>query len=218
MKIQGLLILAEELVERGFVLETRAPVKRRGGREVEIEVGNTQAPEGDGDYVEQSTNYYLECIRQDRLSWLLFDGSIVQVLYRLRGRDLAFHRYCYIPAPFDVDLRASPDFGELIESASSSNPLNTAHRSMLRFEFDPDAGTDEHPAAHLHLNSPHCRIPMRGPISVKDFILFLVTFIYPLFFAPDFGIGFEYTSTITEIEERTFHLNWRRPIQNRARQ
>jgi hypothetical protein len=216
MKMQGLRILAEELVERGFLLETRAPVTRRIGREIEISVGNTLPLEGDIICEENSTTHYLECVRQDRLSWLLFDGSIVQVSYRLRGEVVTFHRYCYIPAPFNIDLRTNlgPDLSEWIEGVSSADPFNTARRSSLRFEFDPATQRDRHAAAHLHLNSPQCRIPMRGPLSVREFMSFLVRFLYPNAFAPGL-IGeatFEYDSTITDLEERSFHLNWRRLI------
>ena len=174
---------------------------RRLGREIQVEIGNTEAPEGGGNYAEHSTNHYVECVRQDRLSWLLFDGSIVQVSYRLRGTRIVFHRYCYIPAPFDADLRAGLglDISEWIESASVSDPLSATHRSALRFEYDPDAATEEHPAAHLHLNSPKCRIPMRGPISARDFVSFMITFLYPGFFERNgFQNRFEYDATISE--------------------
>src|SRR5260370_39802532 len=103
MKIQGLRILAEELVERGFLLETRAPVTRRNGKEIEVEIGNTMPLDGDVFYLENSVAHYLESVRQDRFSWLLFDGSIVQISYRLRGSVVTSHRYCYIPAPFAID-------------------------------------------------------------------------------------------------------------------
>ena len=214
MKMQGLQALAEDLVESGFLLETRAPVKRRSGRDISIEVGDTSAPDGDFGYVESSTNHYLETLRQDRFSWLLFDGSFVQVAYRMRAKAITFHRYCYIPAPFDIDLRSrfGTELWESIEGAASADPLNTPHRTSLRFEYDPAAQTEQHAAAHLHLNLPDCRIPMRGPVSVREFISFLTRFLYPTVFRPDLcgELTFDHDSTITDIEERGFHLNWRR--------
>lgn len=215
MKIPGLQILAEVLVERGFLLETRAPSSRRSGRGIAIEVGNTLPLDGDVVYAENSTAHYLESVRQDRVSWLLFDGSIVQMAYCLRVNAVTFHRYCYIPAPFEIDLRsAGAELGELIEGAASSELLSTPRRSSLRFEYDPAAQTEQHAAAHLHLNSPNCRIPMRGPLSVRAFIFFLVRFLYPRLFAADLcgEVHFEYDSTITDLEERGFHLSWRRSI------
>ena len=215
MKIPRLQILTEALVEGGFLLETRAPVGLRVGREIAVEVGNTRPLEGDLVHVESSTAHYLESVRQDRISWLLFDGSIVQMAYRLRGSTITFHRYCYIPAPFERDLRsAGAELGELIEGAASVDVLNTRRRSSLRFEYDPAAQTEQHAAAHLHLNSPECRIPMRGPLSVRAFISFLVRFFYPNLFAADLcgEVYFEHDSTITGLEERGFHLSWRRAI------
>jgi hypothetical protein len=206
MKITGLQILAEELVESGFLLETRAPFARRAGRELAIEVGNTQPLDAAEAYLENSITHYLESMRQDRLSWLLFDGSIVQVSYRLSRDVITYHRYCYIPAPFEIDLRSSSgaDLVEWIESASSSDPLNIPRRSSMRFEYDHSAHTDQHAAAHLHLNSPDCRIPMRGPLSVREFISFVAKFLYPNTFAPDLcgRVTFEYHSTITDLEEK----------------
>ena len=215
MKIPGLQILSEVLVERGFLLETRAPVSRRSGREVAIEVGNTLPLDGNIFHAENSTAHYLESVRQDRISWLLFDGSIVQLAYRLRGSSVTFHRYCYIPAPFEIDLRsAGAELGELIEGAASSDLLSTPRRSCLRFEYDPAAQTEQHAAAHLHLNSPDCRIPMRGPLSVRAFIAFLIRFFYPSVFPADLcgELHFEYDYTITDLEVRGFHLSWRRSI------
>jgi hypothetical protein len=216
MKIQGLQILAEDLVERGFVFETRAPVMRRLGRDTEIVVGNTLPLVGETIPAESSASHYLACVQQDRLSWLLFDGSLVQISYRLRGDAMRAHRYCFIPAPFDLDLRADTggQVGDWIEGMNVADPLNLPRRSILRFEYDQDAQAENHAAAHLHLNTPHCRIPMRGPISVNEFIAFLIRFFYSHHFAQDVTgeAKFEYAPSITEAEERSFHLAWRHSI------
>lgn len=214
MKIQGLQILVEGLIERGFLLETRPPVARRDGRDTIIEVGNTGPLDGDILHVESSTAHYLESLRQDRLSWLLFDGSIVQVLYSIRGEALRSHRYCYIPAPFVADLRSNSgqDILELIEGASAVDPLATPRKSSLRFEFDPIAQRADHAAAHVHINTPECRLPMRGPITVKEFVGFLTKHFYSSDFPEDlFGnLPFESDPTISDEEESGFHLGWRR--------
>jgi hypothetical protein len=105
MKIASVQILAETLIERGFVLESRAIKSYRSGRDQVVEIGDTTPLSSQQPVRENSVNFYLEIVRQDKFSWLLFDASLVQILYRRRGNDVVAHRYCYIPAPFQLDLR-----------------------------------------------------------------------------------------------------------------
>ena len=214
MKIAALQMLSEDLVERGFLIETRAPSTSKAGHNTVIEVGNTASLDGGELFIESSAAHYLETLRQDRLSWLLFDASIVQMLYHMRGNRITFHRYAYFPAPFDIDLRAGTEAGlmELIEGASSNAPEHAPRRSSLRFEFDPKAQAQDHAAAHLHINTPDCRLPMRGPLTVKEFVSFLVRYFYANAFSPDIcgPTVFEENPTISDDEVRNFHLGWRR--------
>ena len=215
MKINQIQILAENLVEKGLVIETRPPSSRSIGRGLEIEVGNT-GPLDNGDViVENSAAYYLENVRQKRISWLLFDGSIIQIKYRTRRNKIIFHRYGYFPPPFEADLRSTVDADPWgwIESATNVKQLETPRRSSLRFEFDPDAKADDHAAAHIHINTTECRIPMRGPLSAKDFIRFLLKHFYKSKFSDDLcgPPSFECDATISNVEKQTFHLAWQRP-------
>lgn len=212
MKIQSLQQFAEELIKGGFLLETRPIKSGRRGRLLLVEVGDTSKIECDPPVNENSVSYYLETIRQAKFSWLLFDGSLIQISYLLRGNDVEGHRFCYVPAPFLLDLRNDPEgLDEIIESGSVSNPLDQVRRALLRFEYDPAAQTPTHPAAHIHLNAPDCRIPMRSPLSVREFVFFLLHFFYSEQFdahalaSPRFG-G---VSTLSGDEERAFHVNWR---------
>src|SRR5262245_23166747 len=107
MKIQSLKSLEERLIEKGFLLETRPATTRRVGRRTVIEVGNTDPLDGQAIFAESSIAHFLECMRQDRLSWLLFDGSIVQISYSIQGNVITSHRYHYFPAPFEADLRSA---------------------------------------------------------------------------------------------------------------
>jgi hypothetical protein len=213
MKVQSLQILVEKLVEKGLLFETREISASRSGREQVIEVGETGPLSQTQKITENSTNFYLELIKQSRFSWMLFDASLVQIWYRLRRGEVVGHRFCYIPAPFDVDLRVgsgAADLAEIIEGGSSANPLEQPRRTILRFECDPGAQTAAHPAAHLHLNSNDCRIPMRSAITVREFVNFLLRFFYSTHFEPTFiQASFEGASTLSDEEQRSFHINWR---------
>lgn len=162
---------------------------------------------------ENSANYYLELIRQSKFSWMLFDGSLVQIWYRVRKDQVVGHRFCYVPAPFDVDLRESSgaaDLVEIIEGASSANPMEQSRRTILRFECDPEAQAPLHPAAHLHLNANSCRIPMRSAISVREFVHFILRFFYSAQFDSSLvETGFEGGSSLSDDEQLSFHINWR---------
>ena len=192
---------------------------RARGRDTIIEIGNMQPLDGNNLYAESSIRQYLEILYQDRVSWILFDGSIVQINYKIRGQSIIAHRYCYIPAPFDLDLRSANylDATSVIEASALSDPLGVTHRSALRFEYDPDAQTEEHAAAHLHLNTPNCRIPMRAAINVREFVYFVLSFFYePTFSRAICGqIDFNEIATITEGQKSMFHINWQRRLAQR---
>jgi hypothetical protein len=213
MKVQSLQILVEKLVERGLLVETREIHSSRNGREQIIEVGETGPLSLTKKITENSTNHYLELVKQSRFSWMLFDASLVQIWYRLHRGQVVGHRFCYIPAPFAIDLRestGSADLTEIIEGGSAASPLEQSRRAVLRFECDPGAQTESHPAAHLHLNSNDCRIPMRSAITVREFVNFLLRFFYSGHFESSFvEAGFDGASTLSDAEQRSFHLNWR---------
>lgn len=46
-------------------------------------------------------------------------------------------------------------------------------RSPMRFDFSPADAGEFHPASHLTINSPECRIPARAPLCFDTFIKFL---------------------------------------------
>jgi hypothetical protein len=213
MKVQSLQILAERLIERGFLVSTQALSTQQSAEGRVIEVGDTSALPIDSP-MENSANFYLALIRHSRFSWMLFDGSLVQIKYTLKVNDIVAHRYCYIPAPFTFDLReerSQESLTDIIEAISARDPMGQARRSTLRFEYDPGARALDHPAAHLHINHPICRIPVRSSISVREFVAFLLRF----FYADRFDHSalarpsFSQQMTLSDEEEESFHLGWR---------
>ncbi|MGO8908852.1 MAG: DUF2290 domain-containing protein [Bradyrhizobium sp.] len=213
MKIQSLQILVEKLVEKGLLFETREIRASKSGREQIIEVGETGPLSIVKTIPENSVIYYLELIKESKFSWMLFDASLVQIWYRIRRGEIVGHRFCYIPAPFEVDLRegnGASDLAEIIEGGSAASPLEQSRRTILRFECDPQAQAESHPAAHLHLNSNNCRIPMRSAITVKEFVNFLLRFFYSSQFESTLvETNFAGPSLLSDEEQRSFHLNWR---------
>lgn len=55
------------------------------------------------------------------------------------------------------------------------------HRSPIRFDFDimPSDKKDMHPDVHLHISMENCRIPVEGPLCIREFMKFIVENFYP---------------------------------------
>ena len=214
MRTANLPNLVARLIDSAFVFESRGVDAVRRGYETWVEIGSTGPLDGSQLLLENSAAHYLETIRQGRISLLLFDASLVQVSYRFRGDALTFHRYCYIPAPVRLDLRAGAyDGGDWLEEITEAKCFTESRRSALRFEYDPDAAENgAHPAAHLHVNSPRCRVPLRAPLLFNEFVGFLIRHFYSDQFNPQIcGIlRFDQNPSITALEESGFHVNWRR--------
>jgi hypothetical protein len=213
MKIQSLQILAEKLIERGFLVSTQGLSTQQSAEGRVVEIGDTSPLPSDAP-TENSANFYLALVRQSKFSWMLFDGSLVQIKYTLKVNEIVAHRYCYIPAPFAFDLREEQSqeaLTDVIEGISIRDPLGQARRSTLRFEYDPVARAKDHPAAHLHINESVCRIPVRSSISVREFVAFLLRFFYSDRF--DHSVlarpSFSGKMTLSDEEEGSFHLGWR---------
>lgn len=116
-------------------------------------------------------------------STILFDGAVVQFSYDFVGDRLVGHRLAYYPCPFDVDeelLRTEPLL-DVIELYRNHSESSIRLRSPLRFDYDPQNGSDDHPTAHLTLLSPHCRWPIVAPLSPGHFVRFLFRHFYPSF-------------------------------------
>ena len=93
-------------------------------------------------------------------------------------------------------------------------PTNLLMRTPVRFDFDPTNARSGHPAAHLTINSAHCRIACVAPMHVHRFLDFVFRHFYPKersvhrsFFdaASRLHIG---KSVILEEDRRTPHLMW----------
>src|SRR5262249_32613606 len=136
MRIQSLQILVEKLIEGGFIIETQALQSSRMSHEQIIEIGDT-GPLAAGNVTEEgSATFYLELVRQAKFSWLLFDASLIQIWYKQRAGVVTGHRYCYIPAPFRIDLRQEQNvlhLPDLMEGRVSHEPLDQPRRTILRF-------------------------------------------------------------------------------------
>jgi hypothetical protein len=148
---------------------------------------------------------------------ILFDGSLLQITYKFRRRELVEHRLCYYPCPFHLDREEWEMYQEmglglldLLEDFSLEEFQGHLRlRSPIRFDFDLQRAGENHPASHLHLGQQHCRIPVFAPLSIGHFIRFVFGNFYPDQWAdflhkwPCERLG----RTITAGQGRRLHLN-----------
>lgn len=124
---------------------------------------------------------YLEWAKASAYSAVLMDGSLLQLTYDFDDGKVSRHRLAYIPCPFvvDTELLLEIPFIDVIESYADSPDTEVALKSHVRFDFDQKAAKPGHPAAHLTINSPDCRIACAAPIHPHQFADFVFRHFYP---------------------------------------
>jgi hypothetical protein len=124
-----------------------------------------------------SLEHYLSLIRDGAFTCLLFDHSILQASYDSDGTNIVAHSLLYWPAPVTT-LEPIEDLGDLcamialcMESPARAAPLCELYlRSPMRFDFDPDHASDDHPEVHLHTQFDDTRIHIDRPMSFTTFV------------------------------------------------
>ena len=169
------------LIEAGFALDaqTHVPDKRNGTSL--MWVGSQDAPLMVKN--PSTIDCYLSLIEMRNYSYLMNDGGAIQIGFKYRGRSVEGHRLLYHPCPFLVTKEEAGEFGrgpvEFINGRFMDNVKdNLLLRSPIRFDYAPDEATESHPASHLTLDGPGCRIPVRSPLQFGTFIEFVLCNFY----------------------------------------
>jgi hypothetical protein len=124
---------------------------------------------------ENTIHEYVADLSENNYSCLLTNGGLVQIEYKWKGGAVRYHRYCYIPPPFDLgeETVRPEDMESLIDLAAGISAADLRFRSKLRFEFDELQAAVNHPRSHLHICYPECRIPVKSSIGVHSFFRFI---------------------------------------------
>lgn len=127
-----------------------------------------------------TTGEYSHWVTHAMYSALLRDGSLLQVSYKVNGGQITGHRLAWVPPPFDFDpdLLVSEATLDLLEIYLADEGEEIQLRSPIRFDFDPDAATETHPASHFTMNGPSCRVECVGPLRLGRFVEFVFTHFY----------------------------------------
>lgn len=164
-----------------------------------------------------SINDYRWWIEHSLYSAVLFDGALLQLTYEFADRTLVSHRLSYVPCPFDVDtdLLATDPLVDVFDVYAAGPSKTVVPRSMIRFDFDANAEQDDHPAAHLTINSVDCRVACAAPLRLGLFVDFIFRHFYPAEFASQVWLGKVPAGalaphTVTEDQRGRIHINWPR--------
>ncbi len=203
------------LLRSGVAISTTSPVETRGPRGLRrITWSRNSAVPGDLFRNNSSTvSEYRDWIDWQGYSAVLLDGSFVQISYDFEYAELKGHRLLYFPCPFDLDVELLNDLPltELVHLYLDEGIDNVRLRTPVRFDYDPGASSEIHPASHMTFQWEHSRIPVMSPLSLGHFIQFVFQNFYPyLWNAHPFLKEWprvEFGPTISREERRALHFS-----------
>jgi hypothetical protein len=161
-----------------------------------------------------SIDQYVTWLSAGHYSALLFDGSLLQITYRVADRRVSGHRLAYIPCPYELDPELISSGEPMADVVDLYRKGDASLRSAARFDYNPATAAEGHPATHLTFNSVDCRIACVAPLHVLRF----VDFVFRHFYANQWRIHrsfFEAAGTahvgprtLTDTEETSLHAAW----------
>ncbi|GHT06340.1 hypothetical protein AGMMS5026_01910 [Endomicrobiia bacterium] len=126
---------------------------------------------------------YKKFIENKFYNFILFDGALIQIFYRFKEDEIVEHRLAYVPS--SITLTSEECYNESIigmidmikdDKIELNKRLND--RATIRFDFDRNNSSEDHPASHLTFISNSCRIPVCSPITPNGFIRFILENFY----------------------------------------
>lgn len=124
---------------------------------------------------------YAYWVQHNMFSAMLFDGSLLQISYTVDGGVVSEHRLAWVPAPYEYDpdlVRDEPAL-ELLSGYEELEDAEVQLRTPIRFDYDLNAAAADHPASHMTINGPDCRVACLAAIRVGRFVQFLFANFYP---------------------------------------
>lgn len=166
---------------------------------------------------------YFSIIDDGRYSAILYDYSLVTLECTFVKGKISRHRYFYIPCPLQHSVtHGRPEdlsIGDFFRQINADDLLNSAvSQGFIRFDYttDPVQSEMHHPLSHVTLSSPDCRIALKAPISIAEFLTFIFDNFYPgkdktwLEFQPFLACQSE--DTIRNHETMRMHMFWADPL------
>lgn len=168
-----------------------------------------------------SVDEFLSILDENRYSAVFTDGALLLIQCTFVDERLDTHRYSYIPCPVDPQLlQLRPDEVTLADWLRDSVFTEgvSVFRSTGTYRFDcvrlaPSRDQSPHPISHFTFGSSDCRVPVRSPLSIADFL----NFVFDNFYREHRRVWLDYSSyltctgtdmTITVEEQQLHHLHW----------
>lgn len=161
---------------------------------------------------------YIQLLENARYSIVLADYSLVTIECFFETRRLVKHRYGYIPCPVVPVLAqgrpedtAVADWLKEVVAAWGLDALLSL--GTYRFDYAPKQKAQGHPASHFTFASADCRIPVRAPMGISDFL----NFIFDNFFRQHLSFWRKFSPFLTcagvedtiEVDEMVrHHISW----------
>jgi hypothetical protein len=124
-----------------------------------------------------SLEQYLSLLENGSFTCVLTDHSVIQASYDCDGNSIVGHSLLFWPSPIvpRVPLDGLDDIREAVRLCMESPTRASAIcdlllRSPMRFDFDPDRASEDHPEVHLHTQFGDTRIHVDCPMSFTSFV------------------------------------------------
>lgn len=124
-----------------------------------------------------SLEQYLEWVREGEFTCLLFDYSLIRVSYDCIGPTIVGHNLLYWPCPItcQTNIETLGDLCDAIEMCldsprDSREIVELAMRTPMRFDFDPQSESEDHPLVHLHTQFEDTRISVQQAMCFPAFM------------------------------------------------
>ncbi|EKN4706232.1 DUF2290 domain-containing protein [Yersinia ruckeri] len=198
---------------KGLVQDARThSVYRKSGGLKEITWGNDGFVLKDEEF--STFSEYCNLVENRQFSMLLNDGSFFQISYSLERSLIVKHRLCWYPCPISVDAAElmEREISDIILDRMQDVDLSSIRcRSPLRFDYAPLQAAENHAHVHLHLSEENCRIPVKSPLCLRQFMTFIVTHFFEIL-SKDKSLYLETETwdgldTLTDKEKKSLHIN-----------
>ncbi len=128
-------------------------------------------------YAFGSLEQYLSLLKNGAFTCILTDHSVIQASYDCVGTSVVGHSLLFWPSPIvpQAPLESLEDIcaavGMCMDSPARASAIcGLLLRSPMRFDFDPDRASDDHPEVHLHTQFDDTRIHVDHPMAFTSFV------------------------------------------------
>jgi len=222
---QEIATLVTSLLERGIAISGQMPVLRGAGQASVITWPTFAVQHGAPHDELGAIGEYRSLLAGRQFTCVLSDGALLQLAYTFDRDRIATHRLCFYPCPVRLegeDDELDQGLLELIDSlleeefAGPATEVRFRGRSPIRFDFNAAIARRDHSACHAHWESPECRWPVFGPLSVGHFVRFVFRRLYPEVwiqhrFVREWPLHFG-RRTMAADEELELHVECRQPL------